>query len=132
MIENRTVPVIGAGFSCNAELQSGTPEMPLWNDVGKHFAEQMKGLWEDYDETNPLEVISGFCQQFSRSTAIEQLQNILHVDNSYPGPVDLSFAELPFDIIITTNFDFLLERACDGKGKPWNKGLCTCVQLHKI
>lgn len=87
--------------------------MPIWGDVGDCFADQMKG----YPKTNALDKISAFSQEFSRVKTIEQLRAILHVDDSQPGKAHLSFANLPFDIVITTNFDFLLERAYDMKGK---------------
>jgi hypothetical protein len=114
IVENRCIPIIGAGFSRNADLPQGA-QMPLWNDLGRHFARQMR----EYPETNPLDTISAFCQEFSRAKAIEQLRRILFIDTSQPGRAHLSFAELPFDIIITTNFDFMLERAYDSVRKPY-------------
>jgi SIR2-like domain len=114
IVETRCIPIIGAGFSRNAEVAQGA-EIPLWDGVGRYFANQMK----EYLETNPLDAISAFCQEFSRAKAIEQLRRILFIDTSRPGSAHVSFAELPFDIIITTNFDFLLERAYDMVRKPY-------------
>jgi hypothetical protein len=117
IVENRCVPIIGAGFSSYAVLPEGAKEMPRWRHVGEHFSGQMRG----YPDTNPLDAISAFCQEFSRAKAIEQLRRILFIDSSQPGRVHLSFAQLPFDIIITTNYDFLLERAYDSPNvrKPY-------------
>jgi hypothetical protein len=115
IIENRCIPIIGAGFSRNAIVGEGST-MPLWKEVGKHFAEQMKG----YEETNPLECISAFSYEYSRAKTIEELRKILFIDSSSPGIAHTSFAELPFDVVITTNFDFLLERAYESIRNPYS------------
>jgi len=114
IINNRCIPIIGAGFSLNAETAPGC-RMPLWSDIAQHFAKQMR----NYPDTNPLDTISAFCHDFSRAAAIEQLRNILLIDKSRPGPVHLAFADIPFDIVMTTNFDFLLERAYETRGKSY-------------
>jgi len=114
IVQGQCIPIIGAGFSRNAELPPGF-EMPLWDDLGKHLAQQMR----NYPYTTPIDGISAFCHEFSRAKLIEQLRTILHVDKAQPGPAHLAFADLPFDIVVTTNFDFLLERAYDIKRRPY-------------
>lgn len=108
IINNRCIPILGAGFSKNAILKNGG-KMPLWGDVGKHFSQQ---LGEDIG-LPPLETISAFCHEYNKTTAIDQLRELLHIYDSEPGPTHLSFVRLPFDIVITTNFDLLLEKAYD-------------------
>ncbi len=114
IVQGQCVPIIGAGFSRNAELPPGF-EMPLWEDIGKHLAQQMR----NYPYTTPIDAISAFCHEFSRAKLVEQLRSLLHVDKAQPGQAHLAFADLPFDIIVTTNFDFLLERAYHLKRRPY-------------
>ena len=90
--------------------------MPLWKGIGTHFAKQMK----DYPtDTSPLEAISAFCHEYSKPNAIDQIRDLLHIDKAEPGPAHLSFAALPFDVVLTTNFDLLLEKAYDIKKIPF-------------
>ena len=114
IIEGRCIPIIGARFSRNADLPSEL-KMPLWNDIGKLLAQQMN----DYPYSTPIDAIFAFCHDFSRAKLVEQLRSILHIDIAQPGLVHLSFADLPFDTVITTNFDFLLEKAYDIKRRPY-------------
>jgi len=114
IIENRCILIIGAGFSRNADLPSEF-QMSLWNDIGKLLAQEMK----DYPYSTPIDAISAFCFEFSRAKLIERLRTILHVDIAQPGSAHLAFVDLPFDIVITTNFDFLLERAYDIKRRTY-------------
>jgi hypothetical protein len=106
IIENRCVPIIGAGFSRNAELPREF-QMPDWNNLGQYFASQIKG----YPYRNSIDAISAFCHEFGRPVVVEQLRKVLHTDKVQPGETHLNFAKLPFDIVITTNFDFLLEKS---------------------
>lgn len=114
IIENRCIPIIGAGFSRNADIPSGL-QMPLWDDIGKLLALQMS----DYPYSTPIDAISAFCHEFSRPKLVERLRTILHIDIARPGSAHLAFVDLPFDAVITTNFDFLLERAYDIKRRPY-------------
>ena len=44
--------------------------------------------------------------------------DVLLVKEIEPGPVHTAFAQLPFDIVVTTNVDFLLERAYEQQRRP--------------
>jgi hypothetical protein len=81
--------------------------MPLWDGLGRALASQMG----DYPYTTPLDAISAYTYQFSRPKLVEQLAELLSIDGARPGPAHLGFCKLPFDIVCTTNFDFLLERS---------------------
>jgi hypothetical protein len=50
IIMSRCVPVIGAGFSRNADLPPGM-DMPLWDKLGKKFAD----LIPNYEHYNALD-----------------------------------------------------------------------------
>src|SRR5688572_31172187 len=80
--------------------------MPLWSDIAKHFKDQ---LTKEYDYVNPLDPISDFCHKFGKATLVQQLRRILFTGKVHPSKAHIAFARLPFDLVITTNFDFLLE-----------------------
>jgi len=103
---NRCLPIIGSGFSRNGISPDGV--IPDWKQVGHHFAEMLEGAWSD---KVPLAPISVYCNEFYRPATIQILRSILHIDNVSPGEVHNAFAKLPFDTVITTNYDFLLENA---------------------
>jgi hypothetical protein len=100
------LPVIGAGLSANATIPE-TKKMPLWDELGRHFA----AILPDYPYTTPIDAISAYCQEYSRPTMIEELVKALFIEKSTPGASHLAFCKIPFDIVCTTNVDFLIERA---------------------
>lgn len=110
----RCLPFIGAGFSLNARVPSGG-QMPAW-----------KGLIEILATTASLppsqngpEVAATFEQKFGRVHLIEALKKALLLDHAEPGSPHLTFAQLPFDTIYTTNFDLLLEDAFSSARRPF-------------
>jgi hypothetical protein len=108
LVNGRWLPVIGAGMSLNAILPPPAT-MPLWPDLSKHFAEEL----QDYSPTGVLDAISAYEHEFGRARLIERLADLLHVNDAQPGVAHREFCSLPFDIVCTTNFDFLLERQYD-------------------
>jgi len=50
---------------------------------------------------------------------IESIRNALKTDAIEPGKAHAAFIDLPFDTIYTTNFDLLLEEACERAKKPY-------------
>jgi uncharacterized protein YutE (UPF0331/DUF86 family) len=115
IINDRCIPVIGAGFSKNANLPNGL-SMPLWSDLGKNLAKRM----EVPAEGTPIELISEFEEEFSRAKLVEALNEDLHIDQASPGDIHFKFADIPFDEIITTNFDFLLEKAYEKRTRNYH------------
>jgi hypothetical protein len=105
LVAGRWLPVVGAGMSLNAKLPPGKT-MPLWAKLGERLSEDLI----DFSPTGTLDVISAFQHEFDRSKLIERLIDILHVKDAQPGRAHVAFCEIPFDIVCTTNFDFLLER----------------------
>jgi hypothetical protein len=108
LVRGRWLPVIGAGMSLNAVLPPGI-KMPLWGDLSKALADELT----DYSPTGVLDSISAYEHEFGRARLIERLVEILHLKDAQPGPAHKEFCTLPFDIVCTTNFDFLLERQYD-------------------
>lgn len=108
LVNGRWLPVIGAGMSLNAQLPPPA-KMPLWSELGKSFADEL----QDYSPTSVLDGISAYEHEFGRARLIERLAELLHLDRVQPGPAHKEFCSLPFDIVCTTNFDFLLEKQYD-------------------
>ena len=108
LVNGRWLPVVGAGMSLNAKLPSPA-KMPLWHELGKGFADEL----QDYSPTSVLDGISAYEHEFGRARLIERLAELLHLDRAQPGPAHKEFCSLPFDIVCTTNFDFLLEKQYD-------------------
>lgn len=106
IVQGRCLPFIGAGFSLNAKLPVGR-EMPLWDSLGQTAAEALPS----YQYSTALDAISAYSHEFSRVKLIEFLAAVLHVGVAQPGRVHAAFCELPFEQVVTTNFDFLLEDA---------------------
>ena len=109
---NRCIPFIGAGFSKNAELPPGD-FMPDWEQLGKDIAALIPG----YQYNGALDAISAYSYEYSRTKLIEKLSQSLHVKDARPGDTHKAFCELPFELVCTTNFEFLLERGYDLNSK---------------
>lgn len=105
LVAGRWLPVVGAGMSRNAVLPAGG-QIPLWDNLGKSLAEDMP----DYPYAGALDSISAYSHEYSRSKLVERLAELLFVDLAAPGTAHAAFCSIPFDIVCTTNFDFLLER----------------------
>ena len=101
------LPLLGAGFSLNAELPKGL-RMPTWQALGKELAPEVRYLPPDGDA---LEVISAYKEEHGRQALIARLRKALHVGVAKPGAAHMKLARLPFDVVATTNFDPLLEEA---------------------
>ena len=128
---NRCIPFIGAGFSKNADSTSNFI-MPDWKGLGKKIAEYMGD--EEFD--NPIEALSQYENRYSRANLIEVMAKELHLNEVFPVKAHLAFCRLYFDLVCTTNFDFLLEdsfgEVYSKQGKPYHvitneNRLSTCL-----
>lgn len=108
LLHARWLPVIGAGMSRNAVVPAGD-SIPLWKDLGDLFGREM----QSYDPTGPVDAMSAYEQEFGRPKLVEKLIELLLIDRAQPGETHAAFCSIPFDIVCTTNFDFLLERQYD-------------------
>ena len=80
--------------------------MPAWDDLGKALSEEMAG----YPYSVALDAISAYSHEYSRIKLVERLFELLLVDQAVPGEAHRAFCSIPFELVFTTNFDFLLER----------------------
>lgn len=106
LVTERVLPFVGAGFSKNADIPKNK-KMLDWDELGKAFANDIK----DYKYTNALDAISAYSHEYSRTSLVEKLSNVLLINLAKPGSTHKAFCDLQFDMICTTNFDFLLESA---------------------
>lgn len=106
IVNGNCIPIIGAGFSLNATIPENK-KMLMWDGLGKAISE----LIQNYDYTNPLDAISAFEHEYTRVKLIERLSDLLLICDIKPGPTHKEFAKLPFERVITTNFDNLLEQS---------------------
>lgn len=139
IVAARCLPIIGAGFSRDAEV-TGDRQLPLWRDLGEQIAAD---LLDDPVSADPLEAISAYAQEYGRVRLIEELRTRLHHGLARPGPAQLEFCQLPFDVVCTTNWDTLLERAYETVERRYyvileehqlpigvDSGAVTLVKLH--
>lgn len=108
LVTGKWLPVIGAGMSLNAVVPAGK-KMPLWAAMSKELTDELS----DFASTSILDGISAYEHEFGRARLIERLSDILLVREAQPGHPHKEFCTIPFDIVCTTNFDFLLERQYD-------------------
>lgn len=101
----RCLPFVGAGFSLNAHTPEGI-SIPDWEGLGKLAA----GALPEQPYSSALEALSAYSDEFSRSKLIEFIGNSLHLDVAQPGPAHDAFCAMPFETVVTTNFDMLLEK----------------------
>lgn len=104
LVKGRVLPIVGAGLSRNAITQGNT-KLPLWDDLGKLLSDEMK----DYPFSGSLDAISAYSHEFGRTRLVERMSELLLVHAAKPGLPHEAFCSLPFTLVCTTNFDFLLE-----------------------
>ena len=80
--------------------------MPLWDDLGSGIAADIA----NFKPRHTLDAISAYEHEFGRTKLIEKLAELLLIQDAGPGQAHKAFCAMPFDIVCTTNFDFLLER----------------------
>ncbi|MGO6985436.1 SIR2 family NAD-dependent protein deacylase [Rhizobium leguminosarum] len=108
LVNGRWLPVVGAGMSLNARLPTGK-SMPLWGDLGRAF----EGDLTDFSATGPVDALSAYEHEYGRARLIDRLSEILHLRDAQPGDAHRAFCSIKFDLVCTTNFDFLLEKQYD-------------------
>ncbi|MDR3542727.1 MAG: SIR2 family protein [Desulfosporosinus sp.] len=105
IVQGRCLPFIGAGFSLNAKIPKGK-KMLDWDGLGKKVAATLP----EYQYTTALEALSAYSHEFSRVKLVEFLSSALLITTIQPAKPHEEFCRLPFERVVTTNFDFLLEQ----------------------
>lgn len=106
-VKNRVVPIVGAGFSKNADIPKGL-SLPDWNELGRIVAKEIPGY--DYNG-DAIDALSYYEELFTRPSLVELLVRELHHGEIQPGKTIQAFCNFFSGTICTTNFDTLLEDA---------------------
>ncbi|MCW2744860.1 MAG: hypothetical protein JWM48_1410 [Mycobacterium sp.] len=112
----RWLPIVGAGLSANAASRSGQ-RPPTWDALGDEIR---RYLPEGYGTTDAVDAISAFEQLHGRPALVDRIHDALLIDEVRPGEVHRAFAAIPFDTVITTNVDFMLEAGWRSIGWPFD------------
>ena len=107
------LPVLGAGISATAATEDGR-QPPGWAGLGKALAADVPAADPDTRSTRS----PAYGQLYGRVALLERLTDLLLVNDVEPSAVHAAFARLPFDIVVTTNVDFLLEAAYQAQQRP--------------
>ena len=113
LVAGRWLPIVGAGLSVNAEVPPGL-EIPMWDSLGQAVAEDLP----DHYYAGALDALSAYEHEFGRRALVNRLHRDLLIDEARPGSAHDAFCRLRFDRVITTNFEFLLERSYERLGEP--------------
>ena len=108
--------MVGAGFSRNAKPNSAScPVFPDWFLLRDRFYEKIHGRKPDNQNqylTVP-QLADEVQAKFGRLTLNQQLRNIIPDINYDPSSLHVKLLTLPWSDVFTTNYDTLLERACN-------------------
>ncbi len=112
--QGRWLPVVGAGLSRNAKVPHGNPP-PDWTGLAMELAHELSDPEESSD---PIDLISSYSQEHGRPALVERVARAIRIADALPGAVHEALCRLPIDVMITTNFDTLLEEAFRNVRKP--------------
>lgn len=104
--DNRLAIFVGAGVSKNSETKG--LKLPTWNDL---ISDLKKDL-ELTDETDFLKIAQLYYLEFKEHSYIKKLKDYFP-DNIRPSLIHKQIFELNPQIIITTNWDTILEKAIE-------------------
>jgi len=104
--DNRLAVFVGAGVSKNSETKG--LKLPTWNDL---IADLKKDL-ELTDETDFLKIAQLYYLEFKEHSYFKKLKDYFP-DNIRPSLIHKQIFELNPQIIITTNWDTILEKAIE-------------------
>lgn len=115
------VPFLGAGASRSAPAAEGAASLPSAAELSLQLAKSTSFPSDDpRDRADLAKVASYFVEINGRKLLRRQLRSHLAV-NAAPGPLHEYLAALPgHRLIITTNYDTLLEQALRAAGKPFH------------
>ena len=116
----RAAAFVGAGFSKNAEMPD-TAEMKDWKALGRDFYTRLYGTIDESKLTfnDPISLASQVEACFGRNELDNLIQQSLPDSATIPSRLHVSFLNLPWHDVFTTNYDTLLERARLDAERPY-------------
>lgn len=106
LIAGRWLPIVGAGLSMNAEVPGSTSGLPNWEQLGKQVGSDLP---LGYSDGSPIEILSAFEHSYGRARLIERVNSALRVGVARPGEIHRQFCSIPFEALLTTNIEQILE-----------------------
>jgi hypothetical protein len=126
--------MVGAGFSRNADVPSHV-KVKLWTDLGQDIYCRLQGVAEPNDKElvfkTPMRLASQFEATFGRSELDNLIRDSIPDDRMYPGALHKQLLKLPWRDVFTTNYDTLLERACEGLPRSYSVITSKEMLLYK-
>jgi hypothetical protein len=136
--DGRCIPFLGAGVNAATDDYQG---LPLGNEVTLRLIEKIVGrrvsnlqdlieikvdpILSEYEglvPDNPLQLswVADYFRQAHDSTyLLEVIQDILADRDREPSPLLETLAGIPFNLVVTCNYDKLMERALEKAGVPY-------------
>lgn len=109
----RWLPILGAGVSASAITEDGK-HPPTWSKLAAELEADLPGRVP----AGPMDALSAYADTYGRPYLVERLGELLYVNDIEPGAAHVAFAKLPFDTVVTTNIDFLVEQGYAGQRRP--------------
>jgi SIR2-like protein len=113
--EGRCVPFLGAGANVK-DSKRKYGGLPLGGEVASRLASDLHGI---RDPRNLARVSLQHERTNDRDFLLSRLKEIIPDAACKPSPLLNVIAGLPFKLIVTTNYDRLLEAALDASGRPF-------------
>jgi hypothetical protein len=116
--EGRCVPFLGAGVNARSE-RHGYEGLALGAEVARRLADRLRLEGHKLDSLDLAEVAQALEVLTDRWSLIEDVREILSRSEVGPSPALRTLARLPFKLLLTTNYDQLLERALEKANKDY-------------
>ena len=107
--DNRLAIFVGAGVSKNSETKG--LKLPTWNDLIADLKKDLE-LSDETDETDFSKIAQLYYLEFKEHSYLKKLKDYFP-DNIRPSLIHKQIFELNPQIIITTNWDTILEKAIE-------------------
>lgn len=122
--EGRCVPFLGAGsnVSCDNHHYEG---LPLGAEVAMRLIRALGIEFKGWNQNDLARVALLGEFETDRPHLVRNLKSILPDHKCNPSPLLNTLAEIPFKLIVTTNYDRLLEKALRIKRKPFKQIIQT-------
>ncbi len=116
--EGRCVAFLGAGANVSSP-EHRYQGLPLGGEVAMMLAKKMELKGKDLENLDLTEIAQEFELMFDRHYLIETLKKILHDQECEPSHLLRTLAMLPFDLIVTLNYDLLMEKPLEEMQKQY-------------
>ena len=127
---NQASLFVGAGFSKNAQLETGAKVPPNWDELGDLFfwkSRNRKPRRQDRAYANVLRIAEDVENMCGRPALTDLIRNAINDDLLSPSDTHMQLLALPWQDVYTTNYDTLLDRSA-ARLKEQNRRFYTIVR----